>query len=48
MTKKNKTQIDSSLAFDENKLTAKKSFIPKNPLEFSKETTAVFYGFLCE
>lgn len=29
MAKNNKTQIDSPLPFDENKLTAKKSFIPK-------------------
>lgn len=42
---KNKIQIDSSLAFDENKLTAQKIFIPAKPLEFSKETKAVFMAF---
>ena len=45
MTKKNKTQMTAHCLFDENKLTAKKSFIPAKPLEFSKETKAVLWLF---
>lgn len=45
---KNKTQMTARWLLMKNKLTAQKIFIPKKPLEFSKETKAVFYGFLRE
>lgn len=38
-------KLTAHCLFDENKLTAKKSFIPEKPLEFSKETKAVFMAF---
>lgn len=45
MTKKNKTQIDSSLAFDENKLTAKKVLFPKSLWNLAKKQKPFFMAF---
>ena len=45
MTKKNKIQIDSSLAFDENKLTAKKVLSPKSLWNLAKKQQPSFMAF---
>lgn len=45
MAKNNKTQIDSSLPFDENKLTAKKVLSPKSLWNLAKKQKPSFMAF---